>query len=319
MTTSHNPKVSVIIPTHNRAALLPRAVKSALSQTLEDIEVIIIDDASTDDTRQIIAAFHDPRVRCIRHEMNQHLATTRNTGIANARGEYVALLDDDDELLPNALEELSALLDASPPDAGLAYGLTILVDEGAGTRSQPYGAVMNGDLYEYVLSLKAPPGPSGWLFRTSALREVGGFTDGLRRVEDIDLLVRFGMKGFGVRCLPKATFIRHQFNDADRLTNLSADNLARLWAFSESHLKTYAAALKSRPGARVNVLHELAWISLIHGNKTRAAWALVRAAATHPVPRNILLCAKLFVWHVSPLRRFRDRARALRNRLRGRK
>ena len=91
------PKVSVIIATYNRAGLLPRAVNSVLNQTLKEYEIIIVDDASSDDTQQIIAGFEDPRIRSARHEVNCGQSVATNAGIERARGEYVTLLDDDDE------------------------------------------------------------------------------------------------------------------------------------------------------------------------------------------------------------------------------
>ena len=319
MNARRNPKVSVIIPTYNRAGLLPRAVNSALAQTLEDIEVIIIDDASTDHTPRVAARFDDPRVRYIRHECNRHLATARNTGIFNSRGMYIALLDDDDELLPNALEELAALLDDSPPDVALAYGKAIFVDETAGTRSQPYGPMRNGDMYEDALALKAPPGPTGWLFTASALREVGGFVDGLKRVEDIELIVRLGVRRYGVRCIEQATFVRHQGQEIERLTDASSDNLAQVLAFTRTHVNTYGKELKARPCAHAKIFHDLASTSLSNDSRRWAAWALAKAAFAHRAPGHVFLCAKLLVWQVSPLSHIRDHARAFRNKLRGRK
>ena len=79
-----SPLVSVIIPTFNRAELLPRAIQSVLDQTLPDLELIVVDDGSTDDTLQVLQGFSDPRIRYIRHEANKGLAAARNTGIRAA-------------------------------------------------------------------------------------------------------------------------------------------------------------------------------------------------------------------------------------------
>ena len=102
MTTGHeNPKVSVIVPTHNRADLLPRAIDSVLAQTYGSYEILIVDDCSSDDTQDVIAGFSDPRIRSFRHDRNRGQSAAVNTGIAHARGGYVGFLDDDDEWLPN--------------------------------------------------------------------------------------------------------------------------------------------------------------------------------------------------------------------------
>lgn len=104
------PRVSVVIPTYNRADIITRAVDSVLAQTVDDIEVLIIDDGSTDGTRALIEDIDDSRVRYLAHDTNRGVSAARNTGVEAGRGEYVAFLDSDDEWLPRKLErQLSAL------------------------------------------------------------------------------------------------------------------------------------------------------------------------------------------------------------------
>src|SRR5262245_47409787 len=90
--------VSVLVPTYNRSKLVRRAVESALAQSYRRLEVLVVDDGSSDDTRQVIEGM-DPRVRYIR-QANAGVSAARNRGIAEARGEFVAFLDSDDEWLP---------------------------------------------------------------------------------------------------------------------------------------------------------------------------------------------------------------------------
>src|SRR4029453_1391166 len=97
------PKVSVVIPTHNRADLLDRAVRSALAQTHADLEVLIADDASSDGTGEVVARIGAARGKYFRHDGNRGVAAARNTAITNATGEFIAFLDDDDEWLPEKL------------------------------------------------------------------------------------------------------------------------------------------------------------------------------------------------------------------------
>ena len=99
------PTVSVVIPTYNRADLLPRAIRSVLSQTYWNCELIIVDDCSTDNTREVVSTWTDSRIRYIRHPENRHQSGAINTGIEHARGQYVAFLDDDDEWMPTKLEK----------------------------------------------------------------------------------------------------------------------------------------------------------------------------------------------------------------------
>lgn len=118
---SAKPLISVIIPTHNRADLLPRAVMSVLKQTFTDFEAIIVDDASDDDTEAVVKQIGDNRVRYIRHTHNLGGPAARNTGIREARGEYIAFLDDDDEYFPNKLAITLQALNGASDKTGLAY------------------------------------------------------------------------------------------------------------------------------------------------------------------------------------------------------
>ena len=111
------PLVSVVVPTYNRARLLPRAVNSVLSQTHKNLEVIIVDDGSTDNTEELCRAFEDKRIRYCRQERNKGVLAAKNKGFDLARGDYIAGLDDDDEL-PRPHEARSG--PATAPREGLA-------------------------------------------------------------------------------------------------------------------------------------------------------------------------------------------------------
>ena len=95
-------KVSVIIPTYNRAYLISRAINSVLNQTYQDFEIIIVDDGSTDNTEEVIKEFQekDERIKYIRHKNNKGEAAARNTGIKAAKNEYISFQDSDDESFP---------------------------------------------------------------------------------------------------------------------------------------------------------------------------------------------------------------------------
>lgn len=97
------PTVSVIIPTYNRAAVLPAAIDSVLAQTHDDFELLVVDDGSTDDTEAIVTGYDDDRVRYVAHETNRGANAARNTGIDAADGRYVAFLDSDDRWAPTKL------------------------------------------------------------------------------------------------------------------------------------------------------------------------------------------------------------------------
>lgn len=96
---------SIIIPTHNRARLLPRAIDSVLAQTDDDWELIVVDDGSTDNTKAVVSKYTDARIRYV-YQTNRELNGARNTGVRHAQGQYTGFLDDDDELLPDHLARL---------------------------------------------------------------------------------------------------------------------------------------------------------------------------------------------------------------------
>jgi len=119
MEASVKPKVSVIMPVYNGELFVEQALDSLFAQSFQDWELIIVDDGSTDSTPQILRRLKDERVKVIRQD-NSGEATARNTGLENAKGEYIAFLDADDSYLPNALEDLSSFLDLHP-EFGVVY------------------------------------------------------------------------------------------------------------------------------------------------------------------------------------------------------
>lgn len=109
------PRISIIVPAYNRADTIMRAVRSAQAQTLTDWELIVVDDGSTDNTAEVLAAIEDSRISVIRQK-NGGMTVARNAGIQVARGEYLAFLDSDDEFVPYHLELCAAFLDAFPEE-----------------------------------------------------------------------------------------------------------------------------------------------------------------------------------------------------------
>ncbi|MEL6471739.1 MAG: glycosyltransferase [Cyanobacteria bacterium J06623_4] len=110
--SSASPKVSVCVPTYNRAEILPYAVESVLGQTYSDFELLICDDASPDHTAEVVAGWDDPRIRYIRHPENIKRSRNMRSGYEAAKGEYFIKFDDDDALTPTFLEKTVAVLDA---------------------------------------------------------------------------------------------------------------------------------------------------------------------------------------------------------------
>jgi len=125
-------KVSVIIPTHNRAEFLCSAITSVLNQTFQDFEIVIIDDASKDHTREVITNFNDARIKVIHNQVSKGAAGARNIGIKNTKCEYIAFLDDDDEWLPNKLQMQIDMLENNLIDIFGVYTNIIEIDKISG-------------------------------------------------------------------------------------------------------------------------------------------------------------------------------------------
>ncbi|MDA0243804.1 MAG: glycosyltransferase [Chloroflexi bacterium] len=186
------PLISIIIPTYNRADLLPTAVESALAQSWPHCEIIIADDGSTDNTAEVVAQWGN-QVRYLPLPHRGQPAATRNAGLAVAQGEFIAFLDSDDLFLPHKLATQAQLL-LNFPEAAVAYGNGYFFQENP---TQPEGHVLDG-----------LPSPSGFVFgdllrgnflflqttliRKTALDAVGIFDENpeLFAIEDYDLLLR---------------------------------------------------------------------------------------------------------------------------------
>jgi hypothetical protein len=121
------PRVSVLVPTYNTRRYVREAVESLLAQTFVEHEILVIDDASTDASTEALEHLDDPRLRIVRHHRNHGLSGARNTGLALARGDYIALLDADDVARPRRLERQAALLDARP-EVGVVATWTNRID-----------------------------------------------------------------------------------------------------------------------------------------------------------------------------------------------
>jgi glycosyltransferase involved in cell wall biosynthesis len=193
------PRISVVIPTRNRWQLLrARALPAALSQADVDHEVIVVDDASTDETAAQLAAIEDPRVRVVRREQRGGMSGARNTGIEAASGDWVAFLDDDDLWSPRKLTAQLAVADATGAD--FVYAAAIAVDERGtvlDTLYVPPAAELEAKLLQACV---VPAGASNVIARTARVRSLGGFDEQFVHVGDWDLWIRLAAVGTAAVC-----------------------------------------------------------------------------------------------------------------------
>lgn len=213
MTQAHMPKVSVILPTYNREALLRQAVTSVFEQTFIDWELIIADDGSTDGTRTYLDELRDSRVRSVLLDHSGNPSRVRNAAIALARGEWIAFLDSDDLWLPTKLKLQLDRLAANPASRWSCTGVGFIDEHGAPIPQRagaPYGA-QSGWILEQLLTFTAAATMPTLMVHTSLLDDVAGFDEALVLREDYDLELRLAAHS-EIHALPEAlTLVRdHQ-------------------------------------------------------------------------------------------------------------
>jgi len=180
------PSISVIIPTYNRIETLPRAIESILVQTCLANELIIVDDGSTDGTSAWIGE-HYPQIKLI-EQQNSGVSAARNRGIEAACGEWIALLDSDDEWLPKKLEKQLALL-ASEPESKLVHSDEIWIRNGVRINQMKKHTKKGGWIFQDCLPL-CVISPSAVMIHRSIFDDVGLFDESLPACEDYDLWLR---------------------------------------------------------------------------------------------------------------------------------
>lgn len=211
-----SPRVSVIIPAYNQASYLGETIESVLAQTFGDYEIIVVDDGSTDDSGRV-ARGYGAAVRLVSQE-NQGLAGARNSGIRHAQGMLVALLDSDDQWLPQYLEQMVRLADENPGASVFYCAVTYVDAQGRDLPQQPDAVVLPpAEMYAALLRSNFLV-PSTILMRRTAAVDAGLFDPQFRRLQDWELWLR--MLGQGRRFTGSAQrLVRYRVHDA----SLSAD------------------------------------------------------------------------------------------------
>jgi GT2 family glycosyltransferase len=181
--TAADPRVTVVLPVYNHLRFLPEAIGSILAQTYRDFELVIVNDGSTDGTREYLDALRDPRVVVV-HQENRRLPGALNTGFAHARGELLTWTSADNHCGPLFLEALVGALDRHP-DAGFAYSAFAWIDD----ESRVTGIHRDQEVTVRTL-LKQNPGIAAFLYRRSCAAAVGDYDPALEGAEDWDMWLR---------------------------------------------------------------------------------------------------------------------------------
>lgn len=188
------PTVSVIMAVYNGAAVIGEAIDSLMAQRFTDFEVVIVDDCSTDATRELLRSISDPRFRIIESPVNKGPVHARNRAVAETHGRYIAALDHDDICLPDRFAAQVAYLDSHPDTVLVATGTRQLREGSIGPSALP--AMTSPALVEWMLWICNPLVWSSVMLRSNAARELVPFTRPERLyAEDFDLYHRLADKG----------------------------------------------------------------------------------------------------------------------------
>jgi len=185
-----DPRISIIIPTYNRDNLILKALESIFIQTFQDFEILIIDDASTDKTEQVIKELNHSKVRYFKLENNSGQCIARNFGVKRAKGEFVAFLDSDDEWLPEKIEKQVALFETGSDRLGGVYGNSYTTDAIKNTTTLAVVENRRGDIHNEFMRGFCPPTPSMFMVKREAIEKVNGFDEALITFVDLDLWIR---------------------------------------------------------------------------------------------------------------------------------
>lgn len=202
--------VSIVIPTHNRSDMLQRALSSVFNQTYQNIEVIVVDDGSQDDTQEVLKNYIDSRLKVLKNEVPKGACNARNKGIQEASGEFVTFLDDDDEYLPQRIEKLMAVWDDKW--AYITTGMFFIKNSGKTLQFIPEKIINLSELLH-----KNSVGNSV-LTKKERLSFLGGFDETLKSSQDYDMWVRLSIKYGDGYSLQEPLYITHTEHDKPRIS-----------------------------------------------------------------------------------------------------
>jgi hypothetical protein len=220
----NTPRYSIVITAHNQSRFVQEAVDSALSCGGERAEIIVVDDASTDDTSQVLRKYEE-QIQFVPLTTNLGASGARNAGTARATGDYVLFLDGDDVLMPWALEVYDRIIEATQPKIILSK-MAWFDEKLALPGVEKWPQEIQIAKYEHLVQKDRnyQPGASAMVIERAALRGVDGWSAGHNTVEDIDLMLKLGTAGLTVQVLSPETkgYRVHGTNVRHRVTAMTA-------------------------------------------------------------------------------------------------
>jgi glycosyltransferase involved in cell wall biosynthesis len=323
------PRITVLLAVKDGLPWVRDAVESVLAQTYDDLELLVIDDASTDGTAEAVVGYGDPRIRVLRNESNLGQVPSLNRGLREARGELVARLDADDVCLPERLERQVAVADADPSVALVGTWMDV-IDERGRLWGRLRGRVR--DFPEFVFAILAdryPWGHPSLMFRRDVVLELGGYDETLAPSEDKDLYRRLALAGHGAAGV-EDVLVRYRRHER-QLSQEQADvQLRHDWEGQERFLAELAGEERARrlrlllstgsdpEGAPSELLEQLLdgaarRLGLTAADRAKLESLLARHLARRWTPALRAAGPFLRAPALAPLRRLARRSRALRS------
>lgn len=298
------PALSIVIPTYGRGALLARAVRSALGQTFDDLEVLVVDDASPEPAAP---PSDDPRLRVLRLPRNRGHAAARNVGAREARGRWIAFLDDDDELLPRMAEaSLHALATADlPPPVAVLSALQVIRPDGSVVETRVPPTLPRGAHFwlEEAAAERSFGSKQTLVLPRELLLEIGGFDEAFRSRVHSEFFLRLNPV-CSILGLTEPTYRLLQ-HPGERL---SRDPRLRQRSFGQL-LRKHGALLEAHPRGFARLLTEHARTSWRLGQRRAALAAVLRALRVDPL-HTVAGAARHARLGVGPRLRYGPRGRA---------
>lgn len=268
-------QLSVIIPTHNRAGTIERAIRSVLSQDVENLEVIVVDDASTDNTEQVIKALGDHRIRYIRHETNKGAPAARNTGIAAACGDLIAFQDSDDEWMPDKLAKQMQLFEASGSNADVVYSGFLRQSLNIQTYIPgPWVTVRQGDILQQLIQGNFVSTQT-MIIRRECFEKSGVFDEQMPRLQDWELAIRLA-KHYPFHLIDEPLVIAYE-----TAGNISSDDAAGCQAL-QLILAKHNDIFQENPRIMCTHLFKIGHTKCLQGNIAAGRLEIMRALKFWP-------------------------------------
>lgn len=303
MTSGGSIRVSVILPTRNRATTLPRAIRSVLCQSVESLELIVVDDASVDNTHEVVRAIEDSRIVYLRLVEQGGVSAARNEGLARARGEFIAFQDSDDEWITDKLAQQLGHLESHPEQSMVFSKLGRVIPGEQQVRVKPTHHVPeNREEFLVALMKVNLAWTQTWLVRADVFHNGLCFDHAIRRGEDWDLAIAIAER-YSVGYLPELLVLAHESEDS---------LVARFDGFADdlkAMMDNHAELLQRHPDVKAQYCRRIASLCVQYGSQAegrRWAWRSVKLQPFLLLNLAVLASAmfpKAIYMHIQSLKR----------------